>query len=151
MRRRQTMPTQWLIADRRLGRELWNTLADVPRGAGVLVLRPLSPGEWRRLRRLAAQRELTVIVEGTRTACRVHDAHELRRAMLARAPLICLSPLYPTRSHPDWPPLPRMRAAALARLGRRGLFALGGMDQRRFRRVERLGFIGWAGIDAFRT
>jgi thiamine-phosphate pyrophosphorylase len=44
-----------------------------------------------------------------------------------------------------------MRAAALARLAGRKLVALGGMDERRFRRVERLGFVGWAGISAFRT
>jgi thiamine-phosphate pyrophosphorylase len=44
-----------------------------------------------------------------------------------------------------------MRAAALARLGGRNLLALGGMNARRFRRIERLGFYGWAAIDAFRT
>jgi thiamine monophosphate synthase len=44
-----------------------------------------------------------------------------------------------------------MRAAALARLGRRNLFALGGMNARRFARVKELGFQGWAGITAFRT
>jgi thiamine-phosphate pyrophosphorylase len=70
--------------------------------------------------------------------------------MFRRTPMILLSPLFPTRSHPDWEPLPRMRAAALARLGRRNLFALGGMDARKFARIERLGFRGWAGISAFR-
>jgi thiamine-phosphate pyrophosphorylase len=76
---------------------------------------------------------------------------ELRRALSAGTPLILLSPLYPTASHPDWKPLPRMRAAALARLGGRRLFAVGGMDARKFERVKKLGFQGWAGISAFRT
>jgi thiamine-phosphate pyrophosphorylase len=71
--------------------------------------------------------------------------------MLALTPLIFLSPIHPTRSHPEWRALPRMRAAALARLGRRRLFALGGMNPKRYAKIARLGFIGWAGISAFRT
>jgi thiamine-phosphate pyrophosphorylase len=42
-----------------------------------------------------------------------------------------------------------MRAAALARLARRRLVALGGMDARRYAKIARLGFSGWAGIDAY--
>jgi thiamine-phosphate pyrophosphorylase len=76
---------------------------------------------------------------------------ELRRALLARTSLVLLSPLRPTQSHPEWKPIPRMRAAAMARLGRRSLVALGGMDARKFARIKRLGFQGWAGISAFRT
>jgi thiamine-phosphate pyrophosphorylase len=69
--------------------------------------------------------------------------------LFARVPLILLSPIHSTRSHPDWRPIPRMRAAAYARLAGRRLIALGGMDERRFERIERLGFVGWAGIDAW--
>lgn len=65
--------------------------------------------------------------------------------------MVLLSPLFPTDSHPDWKPLKRMRAAAFARLARRKLIALGGMDARRFARIRHLGFKGWAGISAFRT
>jgi thiamine-phosphate pyrophosphorylase len=71
--------------------------------------------------------------------------------MLARTPMILLSPIFPTGSHPDWKPIARMRAATLARLGRRKLVALGGMNARRFARVKALGFRGWAGISAFKT
>jgi thiamine-phosphate pyrophosphorylase len=81
----------------------------------------------------------------------VHNVRELPGALLARTPLILLSPLYPTSSHPGWKPIPRMRAAALARLGERKLLALGGMDARKYALVKRLGFRGWAGISAFRT
>jgi thiamine-phosphate pyrophosphorylase len=73
----------------------------------------------------------------------------LRQALLGRTPLILLSPIHPTRSHPDRRPLPRMRAAALARLAKRRLVALGGMDARRYAKIARLGFSGWAGIDAY--
>jgi thiamine-phosphate pyrophosphorylase len=65
--------------------------------------------------------------------------------------MILLSPIYETRSHTDWKPLPRMQASALARLADRRLIALGGMNARRYARVAPLGFIGWAGISAFRT
>ena len=81
----------------------------------------------------------------------MHDVRELRRALLKRTPIILLSPIHPTQSHPDWRPQPRMRAAALARLARRKLFALGGMNRKRYAKIAPLGFIGWAGISAFRT
>jgi thiamine-phosphate pyrophosphorylase len=111
----------------------------------------LSISVVRGLRLLARERKLEIVIEGPRSARRVHNVRELRAAMLQRTPLILLSPLYPTISHPDWQPLPRMRAAALARLGGRTLLALGGMDARRFARIRKLGFRGWAGITAFRT
>ena len=147
MRRRQTAPMQWLIlrdAEDRTGLAAAHRLRG---GAGVLLLRPVAPGQMRKLR----QRGLTVIEEHPGTAVRVHDVHELRRALLARTPLILLSPIYQTASHPGWKPLPRMRAAALARLSKRRLFALGGMDARKFAQIRRLGFQGWAGISAFKT
>jgi thiamine-phosphate pyrophosphorylase len=149
MTRRQSLPEQWLIIDARPSDGLWAAIRRLPRGSGVLVLRKLSTEQQRRLRYLAGQRKLVIAAEG-RTAARVHNARELRLALLKRTPLILLSPIYPTRSHPDWKPLPRMRATALARLGKRKLFALGGMDARRFARVRQLGFRGWAGVSAFK-
>ena len=155
MRRGQTsIPTRWLVADGRLGDRLWRAAERLPRGSGILLLfRDLPKGERTRLkarlRRLARRRGLVVADELTRDAARVHDAEELREAGLAKVPLLFLSPLYPTRSHPEWRPLPRMRAAALLRLAKVPVIALGGMDSKRFERVEPLGFAGWAGIDAW--
>lgn len=151
MKRRQTsIPRQWLIADTPLSNELWGAARKLPSGSGVLVLgRDLPKGDrnklLRRLRHLSRSKHLAVMDEANGTAARVHNIRELRRALLARMPLVLLSPIYPTRSHPDWHPLPRMRAGALARLSHRRLVALGGMDENRFRRVQRLGFVGWAG------
>jgi thiamine-phosphate pyrophosphorylase len=105
----------------------------------------------RKLRRVARTRALTIVDEAGGTATRVHNLRELRRALLARTPMILLSPLFQTESHRDWRPLLRMRAAALAQLAGRRLVALGGMNAKRFSRIERLGFQGWAGISAFRT
>jgi thiamine-phosphate pyrophosphorylase len=149
--RRQTVPEQWLIVETPMSAERWSALRRLRRGSGVLVLGAIALGDQRRLRYLARLRALTVVTERERAAARVHDVRELRQKLSRRMPLILLSPLHPTRSHPDWTPLPRMRAAALARLGGRQLIALGGMDSRRYAKIAPLGFIGWAGISAFRT
>lgn len=159
MKRRQTKvpaPRQWLIADERIGEGFWSAIRKLPRGTGVLIFYGSLPKCQRaklvsRIRRIARDRTLVIADESAGEAARVHDLHELRRALQRRIPMILLSPMKPTRSHPDWQPIGRMRAAALARLARRRLFALGGMDEAEFRRIERLGFQGWAGIDAFRT
>jgi len=154
MKRRQTsVPRQWLIADARLADQLWKAIRRLPRGSGVLILlHNLSATErervFRRLRHLAKGKGL-ILVDEAKGAARVHDLSELRRALLRRIPLVLLSPIYRTRSHAGSRPIPRMRAAAYSHLAGRRLIALGGMDRRRFRRVERLGFIGWAGIDAW--
>ncbi|HYX46474.1 MAG TPA: thiamine phosphate synthase [Sphingomicrobium sp.] len=148
MHRRQRVPREWLIiadegaiaAARRL-----------KRGTGLLLLGSLPPAKARQLRAIAQLRGLAIVREGRNRAVRVHDLRELRAALRDRTSMCLLSPLHPTRSHPDWSPIPRMRAAALARLCGRRLFALGGMDARKFARIKALGFQGWAGISAFRT
>lgn len=152
MKRRQRVPRQWLVADARLGDALWKAIARLPRGSGVLLLYRELPRRERariaaRLRRAARSQDLVVADEQAGEAARIHNLRELRRA--AGVPLLFVSPLFPTVSHPDWAPLPRMRAAALARLARAPVIALGGMDEARFRRIRRLGFSGWAGIDAW--
>lgn len=150
MTRRQTVPEQWLIIDRHSDRALWSSLRRLPRHSGVLLLRQLGSGEFRRLHRLARVRSLMVVTEAPQTAARVHNMRELRKALLRRTPLVLLSPIHPTSSHPDWQPLARMRAATLARLAGRNAIALGGMNRKRYAKIAPLGFKGWAGISAFR-
>lgn len=147
MRSRQTIASQWMIVT---DEAAIAKVRRLPRGSGVLLLKSLSRTQMRRLRHIARLRGLSVLDERG-NAARVHNLRELRSALQARTPLVLLSPLFPTRSHPDWMPVQRMRAAALARLGGRRLIALGGMDARKFARVTKLGFQGWAGISAFRT
>ncbi|MGN6156132.1 MAG: thiamine phosphate synthase [Sphingomicrobium sp.] len=154
MEHRQTLPRQWLVADDRLGRQLWAAVRALPPGSGILFLyRDLPIGERARLlarvRRVASARGLTIADEAAGDATRVHGAAEIRKAALSGTPLLFLSPMFPTRSHPDWLPIEPMRAAALLRLAKAPVIALGGMDERRFRRVRRLGFSGWAGIGAY--
>jgi thiamine-phosphate pyrophosphorylase len=149
MKPRQTIA--WLIVDVPPDTALWRTMRRLPRGSGLLLIAKLMPNEMRRLRHLASVRDFTIVAENPHMAARIHDQGELTLALLRRPPLILVSPVYPTRSHPDWRPLPLMRAATLARLAGRHAIALGGMDARRFRRVSPLGFSSWAGISAFRT
>ena len=146
-------PTTWLISDPRLG-DVLASVRRLPRGTGVVLRHHDLPSAERRLllrrvRRLAAARGLIVVDEASGEVARVHDARELRHARLGGAGMVFLSPLFATRSHPEWKALPRMRAAALARLGKREVLALGGMDERRFARVRALGFVGWGGIDGW--
>jgi thiamine-phosphate pyrophosphorylase len=152
MKRRQT-PRQWLALDRD-EQSAWRTVRRLPPGTGVLLLcRDLSKRErsvmLAKLRRIAATRGLTISDEAEGGGARVHNMRELRRANLAKIPLIFLSPVFPTASHPDWRPLPRMRAAAMIRLAKAPVIALGGMSERRFWLVKALGFQGWAGIGAW--
>jgi thiamine-phosphate pyrophosphorylase len=151
MSRRQSMPEQWFILDRAPAKKAWEVLRGLPSASGLLMLCDLGSADSRRVRNIAKLRRLQIVVERPRVAARVHNVSDLRYALLRRTPLILLSPLYPTQSHPDWTPLPRMRAASLARLAHRRLVALGGMNAQRYARTAPLGFIGWAGISAFRT
>ncbi|HEX8839788.1 MAG TPA: thiamine phosphate synthase [Sphingomicrobium sp.] len=149
MKARQTGPEQWLILNGTADERAFARIRRLPRGTGVLVLGGLKAAAERRLRTLAREKAITVMAEAPQAAARVHNIRELTQARLRRAKLILISPLYPTRSHPDWEPLGRMRAATLARLAGRRAIALGGMDQQRFDRVRRLGFAGWAGISSW--
>ena len=154
MKPRQSLPEQWLVTDERMGEGVLAAAARLPRGSGILLRHhSLSLGErerlLRRLRRIAAARNLMIIDEASGEAARTHNMREVRQARLGGARLLLVSPLFATRSHPEWRPLPRMRAAALMRLAEGPVLALGGMDARRFERVKALGFHGWAGIDAW--
>jgi thiamine-phosphate pyrophosphorylase len=149
MRRRQIVPRQWLIIAEEGPRAIASAYG-LPPGSGVLLVTRLGKADMRKLCRRALSRGLIVACERLGAAERVHGQRELSRALLRRTPLIFLSPLNPTTTHPDWEPLPRMRAAALARLSGRRLVALGGMNPKRYRAIRSLGFIGWAGISAFR-
>ena len=154
MRRRQTVPSRWLVVDERLGEQLWRSVEHLPRGTGVLLLHHRLGRRERtrllaRLRRIARRRGLILVDEAQGGAARVHDLREIRTARLKGADLLFVSPIFATRSHREIPPLPRMRAAALARLAGRRAIALGGMNETRFRAVRALGFQGWAGIDAW--
>lgn len=172
------LPRLWLMTDERAGESLWIALRRLPRGAGVIFRHHKTPPVERRrlferVRALARRRGLVLILAGraeqaigwradgvhgrTRNAAGprllrtapVHDAREIWRAKRIRADLLLLSPVFPTRSHAGARSLGCWQFAALAARTRIPVIALGGMDEKRARRMAALGAYGWAAIDAF--
>jgi thiamine-phosphate pyrophosphorylase len=85
---------------------------------------------------------------GLRSAS-VHNLREIRAAERQGAHLIFLSPVFPTRSHPNARPLTPLRFAMLSRQTRLPVIALGGMDADKAKRLGPSAFYGWAAIDAW--
>ena len=166
MRARQ--PSLWLMTDERMGEALWDALAQLPRGAGVVFRHRATPlAERRRLWRLAQgvcrRRGLVLVRAGSERLGRgpelthggrgsltwpAHDRRQAVAAARAGARVVFVSPVFATRSHPNARALGPLRAAAVARGLPVSAVALGGMDARRWRRLRGLGFAGWAAIDA---
>jgi thiamine-phosphate pyrophosphorylase len=167
MHRRQPLPRLWLMTDERLGDRLLPAIERLPRGAGIVFRHYSLPSAkrralWEQVRGAAQGRGLTLIVAGQvlpaadgshnrlgaglRTWS-AHNLREIRAAERARADLIFLSPVFPTRSHPGAPALNPGRFASLAHQTRVPVIALGGMNAQKARRLG--GAYGWAGIDAW--
>ena len=173
MEARQTpWPRAWLMTDERLGDRLWEALANLPDGAGGVVFRHYSLGKTERLNlgrevaTIAGERGLTLAVAGSRSLAEqlgaqlahnpdlagalplslaVHDNAEAMAAKSSGASLAFVSPVLPTRSHPDRAALGVDRAWELAKLAGCPAIALGGMDAERFETL-RDRFYGYAGI-----
>ena len=173
---RQPMPRQWLMTDPRMGDALWDALNRLPRGGGIVFRHyGLPPAARRRLlHRIlhhAKRRRQIVLVagqpvgraDGRHNARRMIAAgrqkdmrsmaiHNIAEAVAARrsgADLVFLSPVFPTRSHPDTPSLGPVRAGLLLRAAALPAIAMGGMDASRGARMRGFGFHGWAAIDAW--
>jgi thiamine-phosphate pyrophosphorylase len=173
----QRWPTAWLMTDERMGDRLWPAIdcaADV--GAGI-IFRPYATDPERRaevgrhIADMAQRRGLVLGVGGDAVLARalgarlvhnprettlglpfsrsVHNEYEAAAAKTDGASLVFVSPVYPTRSHPGAAALGEKEAARLAMLAGVPAFALGGVDPSRQNRLRKLGFAGWAGIDAW--
>lgn len=177
MIRRQPHPHLWLMTDPRMGEDLWDALKRLPEGAGV-VFRHYGHPDRRKIydhvRRVARRRRLILLLAGSpgdaiawradgshgwplhrraagpmlRSAS-AHNIREVIRAQRAGADIIFLSPIFPTRSHPDGRALGPLRFGLVAKHAKSHVIALGGMNARRGRRLRALGASGWAGIDAW--
>ena len=156
--RDRKLPALWLMTDERIGDRLWDAIARLPRGSGIVLRHHATPaGERnvlkRRIARLARRHRLLFVDEASpKTApIRIGRAHSVREGLAARragAALVFVSPVYATRTHPGAPALGPLRAAMIARAVGVPAIALGGMNARRYRRLAGLGFVGWAAIDA---
>ena len=151
------------MTDERIGDRLLATIRRLPPGSGI-VFRHLATAKaerialFRRIRRIAAARRLTLVSVGALAGSRGHGgrqpftapAHDAREAIAMTrrgARILFVSPVHATRTHPGAIPLGLRRAAAIGRGQGAARIALGGMTERRWRSIRRLGFDGWAAID----
>lgn len=172
MRRRHPLPRIWLMTDERMGDRLWGAIERLPRGSGVVFRHYSLPLAERRalfdrVARQARRLGLVLVVAGKDRLGRadgshnqprrhnglatwsVHSRRELIAAQRQHADMIFVSPVFASRSNPNARSLGVVRLGLLIRSSRVPAIALGGMSQRRFRMLQRLGVHGWAGIDAF--
>jgi len=173
MRRRhpslaKELPRRWLMTDERLGEGLWEALAALPRGSGVILRHYALPLAERRalfgrISRIARRRGLMLVVAGTdrlgyaphhgrhrgALTAPVHSRREAIAASRGGAALLFVSPVHPTRSHPGARALGPVRLGLLIRGLEAPVIALGGMNEHRWRALRLLGVHGWAGIDAW--
>lgn len=170
MHRRQPLPRLWLMTDERQGEKLWTALERLPAGAGLVFRHYGLPAKERhrlflRVKRIAKRKRLVLVgsdipwradgihngrSQAQRPGLRTAAAHNLREIRLAErrgADLLFLSPVFPTRSHPEAKTLGRRRFSLLARQTRLPSIALGGMNEKRARGLA--GAYGWAAIDAW--
>jgi thiamine-phosphate pyrophosphorylase len=172
--KRPPIPTLWLMTDERMGDDLWSAIDALPRGAGIVFRHHATPQDKRRalfarVAALARRKRLLLVRAGRERLGRgeagVHGraplrangirtwaAHTRAEAIAGKragASLLFISPVYPTRSHPEARATGPLPAAAIGRGLGLPVIALGGVDARRFTRLRGLGFNGWAAIDAW--
>lgn len=140
---------------------LTRRLARIARARGLTLLLAGSPADACRwgadgvhLRQRQAGRAAQAIGLGLMLSMPVHDRAEARGARRAGAHLVFVSPLYPTRSHPDQPALGKAAWLRLARSAGGNAAALGGMTPARARALRKAAAgsgitPGWAAIDAW--
>lgn len=167
-------PREWLMTDERMGERLWDAVDALPAGAGVVFRHYATAGREAiavRVAEVCRVRGLMLAIAGDVGLARkldarlvhnpasdpgglpfsrsAHSREEAASACEAGASLVFLSPIFPTRSHPDAPTLDREEARAIIAAGQMPVIALGGMNRARFEELKGEGFYGWAGIDAW--
>jgi thiamine-phosphate pyrophosphorylase len=171
-RRHLAMPCVWLLTDERQGEAPERVAARLPAHVGVVVRHYSLPLRERLAlaRRIARTGRFTLFAGDEAEARRagahgiygaspkrsslprlypVHNLAEIVAAERAGAAMVLLSPVFPTRSHPQARALRPLRFGLLARQAKRPVIALGGMSKGRARRLKQLGGSGWAAIDAW--
>lgn len=170
----QIWPKVWIVSDARNDAALARALERLPRGSGLIFRHyHLDPAERRarfaQVKRLARTGGHWIALAGDVRCARrwgadaaygapglvargpamprlmpVHSLREIRCAR--RADALLLSPVFPTRSHPGGKALGPLRFRLIAARADRPVIALGGMDERKARRLN---WPRWAAIDAF--
>ena len=175
--KKRPLPTGWLMVDARLGSAIPAIVAAMPPRSAVVV-RPYAMAKdglscmIRAIRRAARAKRHLLLIAGTGPeagydgrhgrsqplrparglrSMPVHNRHELQQARCLRADALLISPVWPTRSHPDAATLSAKGFARLAATVPQKAIALGGMNARLFRKLRIHGAAGWAAIDAWQN
>jgi thiamine-phosphate pyrophosphorylase len=172
MAAKHPLPLLWLISDARNDAGLEAALARIPRGSGLIYRHYHLPMPQRRARfavlaRAARAKGHYVVLAGSMAQAKawgadgaygaarvirrggrglrlatVHGLREMRQAR--RCDAVLLSPVFPTRSHPDGNTLGALRFRLMAARACVPVIALGGMDKARARALH---WPRWAAID----
>lgn len=164
------------MTDERMGDRLWSILERTSQDTGVIVRHYSVPTAERaeiarRVARICRMRQMTLAIAANEDlalalgaelvhnptirpevlpfSLSVHSSEEAIAAREKGASLVFVSPVFETRSHPGRKALGVTAAIELAKAAHVPAIALGGMDARKFALLERKGFYGWAGIDAW--
>jgi thiamine-phosphate pyrophosphorylase len=163
------------MTDERMGERLWEAIEQLPIGDGGVVVRHYSlavaerEALAERVAKICGRRGLSLAIAGASALAErlgaelvhkpdtpaavfslpIHSLAEAEAARHAAASLVFVSPVNKTRSHPAARPLSRKLAGQIVEACGCPAIALGGMNARNFPDVEKLGFYGWAAIDAW--
>ncbi len=125
----------------------FEALRQVAKGCGhtvILADSALTAAEWGADGVYGSARSLCPRRKGLLHLATAHDLHEIGLANRYGADAVLLSPVFPTRSHPDGRTLGPVRFRMLARASQVPVIALGGMDIGKARRLK---WRRWAAID----
>ena len=175
--RQRPLPRAWLMTDERMGERLWEAIDRLPiKHSGIVFRHYRTAPEERALLAghiadICRRRGLSLAIAADADLARslaadfihnppdlpidppfsrsVHSLDEAKAAKRDGAALVFISPVYPTASHPGRKPLYRPLALRIAEAAGVPAIALGGMNALKFSRLQREGFYGWAGIDAW--
>jgi thiamine-phosphate pyrophosphorylase len=177
-RLRNRLPHIWLMTDPRLGDRLLPAIQALPAGSGVIFRHYDLPAEHRQrlfyaVRTICRRRGHRLLLasppkkarhwdmdglhnrkSGRRTylsSASVHDLKELKSAAQQKADLIFVSPVYPTRSHPN---ARHLGPSGLKHISSHpqcsaAIIALGGMTRPLAAMFKNYSLNGWAGIGGF--
>ncbi|QTD54762.1 thiamine phosphate synthase [Parasphingorhabdus cellanae] len=174
-------PQVWLMTDQRNDAALEKSIANLPRGSGI-IFRHYHLDKDARYKRFQSIRNcarrgdhILSLADAPALAQQwgadgvhgrqwkrhktgdllhsapVHNPREIMTAKHGGADLLFLSPAFATRSHPDQTPMGHMQLKHLIALCDKPVILLGGMNMKRFQQREHLGAHGWAAIDALST
>ena len=83
------------------------------------------------------------------TSMSFHHAKDLRKSINLKADLVFISPVFPTTSHKNKKCLGVIKLGLMARLFKKHVIALGGINNKNIGRLRSLPISGCAGIDLF--